>query len=412
MGIENKALRDIDESDLIQLIENKVREDKYLDYKREMIGKTESDKKEFLQDICSFANAAGGHIVLGIEEGKGQERGLPKNLIGLNVNADEEIARLQSIILTGVEPRILGLELKPIELESNPINPKPIAVVIRIPLSISLPHMVKYQGHHTFYSRTANGKYPLEVSELRNLFAQSITAMEQIRNFREGRIKKILAGETPAPIKSSAKVILHIIPFSRPELTKSAIDIKSIVSEANWFEPMTMTSHHHRSNLDGHVTDFQRSLNNELGISAYTQLFRDGSIEAAWNGPFIRHEEKIIGHLFLEDIIIDYVEYCLRKMNSIGVEPPVCIMLTLVGVSEYRMTTHSSTLTDKFEKDDIMVPELMIETFDIDVPRQLKPLLDIIWNSVGFSESQGYNTEGNRIEKSCSHLHWRDYSFL
>jgi len=413
LGIENKALRDIDESDLIQLIENKVREDKYLDYKREMIGKTESDKKEFLQDICSFANAAGGHIVLGIEEGKGQERGLPKNLIGLNVNADEEIARLQSIILTGVEPRILGLELKPIELESNPINPKPIAIVIRIPLSISLPHMVKYQGHHTFYSRTANGKYPLEVSELRNLFAQSITAMEQIRSFRQERIKKILDGESPAPIKSSAKIILHIVPLSRPDLTKNAIDINSIVSEGNRFEPMTMTSHHQRFNFDGHVTDFQRTINNELGISAYTQLFRDGSIEAAWNGPFVRHhEEKIIGPSFLEDIIIGYLEYCLRKMDSIGIEPPVCIMLSLLAVSEYKMYRNDETPTEKFEKDILTVPELLIEKFDIDVPKQMKPIFDIIWNSVGLSECQGYDEQANRKQASCAYYHWDNYKLM
>jgi hypothetical protein len=413
LAIENKLLNEIDESDLIQLIESKIREDKYWDYKREQIGKSDGDKKEFLQDICSFANASGGHIILGIEEGKGQERGLPKNLVGLNVNADEEIARLQSIILSGIEPRIPGLELMPVELESKPINPKPIAIVIRIPISISLPHMVKYQGHHTFYSRSANGKYPLEVSELRNLFAQSITAMEQIRNFRQERIKKILAGETPAPIKSSAKVIVHIVPFSRQDFIKKGIDIKTLVSEGNWFEPMTMTSHNQRFNLDGHVTDFQVAINDEIGISAYTQLFRDGSIEAVWNDPFVRHHnEKKIGHLFLEDVVIDYVEYCLRKMNSIGIEPPICIMLSLMGVSEYRLTTHSGFLTNKFERDNIMIPELMTETLDIDVPTELKPLWDIMWNSVGFSESQGYNKEGNRIQKSISHVHWRDYGFL
>ena len=62
MGLQNKLLKDIVEADLQELIDNKIREDKQWDYKRQQIGKTDSEKKEFLQDVCSFANAIGGHL--------------------------------------------------------------------------------------------------------------------------------------------------------------------------------------------------------------------------------------------------------------------------------------------------------------------------------------------------------------
>lgn len=183
MTLQHKLLKDLTESDLQELIDNKIREDKQWDYKRQQIGKTEGEKKEFLQDVCSFANATGGHMILGVDEGEGVERGLPVKLVGFTVNVDEEISRLQNILLNGIEPRIYGLDMKAVELSSQQERVGTVAIVIRIPQSISVPHMVKFQGHHTFYSRTSNGKYPLEVNELRNLFGLSNSAIEGIRNF-------------------------------------------------------------------------------------------------------------------------------------------------------------------------------------------------------------------------------------
>ena len=116
------------------------------------IGKTEGEKKEFLQDICSFANATGGHMILGVDEGEGVERGLPVKLIGFTVNIDEQISRLQNILLNGIEPRIYGLDMKAVELTSQHERAGAVAIVIESPQSISVPHMVKFQGHDTFYS--------------------------------------------------------------------------------------------------------------------------------------------------------------------------------------------------------------------------------------------------------------------
>ena len=135
-----------------------------------------------------------------------------------------------------------------------------MVIIIRIPHSISVPHMVKFQGHHTFYSRTSNGKYALEVNELRNLFGLSNSAIENIRNFRMQRLGKILAGELQAPIKSNAKLILHLVPYTRSDLTQKLSDIQSLFPGDGCFLPMTMHSHHERFNFDGIVTDYQQTI--------------------------------------------------------------------------------------------------------------------------------------------------------
>ncbi|MFZ0514457.1 MAG: ATP-binding protein [Candidatus Nitrosopolaris sp.] len=69
------------EADLQELIDNEVREDKMIDYKRDMIGHREEDKKEYCRDVSSFANDSGGHLIIGIDE----EHAVAKRLSGLVV---------------------------------------------------------------------------------------------------------------------------------------------------------------------------------------------------------------------------------------------------------------------------------------------------------------------------------------
>jgi predicted HTH transcriptional regulator len=63
-----KPLAEITESDLLGLITNGIAESRTLDYKRSLPGNSDADKKEFLADVSSFANTAGGDLVFGIDE--------------------------------------------------------------------------------------------------------------------------------------------------------------------------------------------------------------------------------------------------------------------------------------------------------------------------------------------------------
>lgn len=52
---------------------------------------------------------------------------------------------------------------------------------------------------------------------------------------------------------------------------------------------------------------------------------------------------------------------------------------------------------------------VLIITFDVDVSKEMKPALDVVWNSVGVKESTSYDEKGDRREKSCSSIHWQYY---
>jgi predicted HTH transcriptional regulator len=95
----NKPLVQCNEADLLALIPGEL-EGKTLDYKRDQVGKTESDQKEFFYDASSFANALGGHLIFGMDE----KDGAPIKLVGLQgINVDDEILRLEQMMRDGID---------------------------------------------------------------------------------------------------------------------------------------------------------------------------------------------------------------------------------------------------------------------------------------------------------------------
>ena len=175
MSLGNKPLESIEKSGLQSLVENQVPEGKTIEYKQALPGNSDSDKREFLADVSSFANAAGGDLIYGVKE----KSGIPVKVSGLqSIDSDAEILRLQNMIRDGIEPRIPGVSIRSVPLEKSGS-----AIVIRVPRSWASPHMVTFKGLSRFYSRTSAGKYPLDVHELRAAFALSETTAERIRNF-------------------------------------------------------------------------------------------------------------------------------------------------------------------------------------------------------------------------------------
>jgi predicted HTH transcriptional regulator len=81
MALLNRAFDVLSEQDLLELITSGIREDRSLEYKQQMPGSSDGDKKEFLADVSSFANASGGFLVFGMNE----NQGLPISLPGIAV---------------------------------------------------------------------------------------------------------------------------------------------------------------------------------------------------------------------------------------------------------------------------------------------------------------------------------------
>jgi hypothetical protein len=384
----NMSIDQITEIDLQGLIDNSVIEWKTLDYKAVLPGNSDSDKKEFLADVSSLANSIGGDIVFGII--CDNSTGTPKTLEGISAtNWDQEILRLDNMIRDGVKPRISGIKIKLIPLSSGKS-----ALVVRTEKSWNPPHRVTFKGHDKFYGRSTNGKYALDVDELRNAFNLSATIAERIRNFRIDRVNKILADDTPVRLLSLPKTVLHIVPLI--SLNPGQIyDITVVYKSPSKLPTINSIVGDRRYNLDGVLT---YSVEMSGQYYAYVQLFKNGIIEAT-NASMLEPSKdglSIPGALFESQLMQSLSAY-LALMNELSVESPAYIFLSVLGVKGYKMETSERRMfqVPLIDRDHLLVPEAIVHSYDTEAKDILRPCFDSVWNACGYSRSLCYDENGN-----------------
>lgn len=396
----NKHINNIAEADLQTLVDNNVLEGKTIEYKRELPNNADASKKEFLADVTSFANTSGGNLIFGIEEDAAT--GEPRELTGLEVESiDDEKARLDNIIRTGVEPRLLNVTIQPIQLT----NTKYI-LLIRVPRSWSSPHRVIFGGHAKFYARNSSGKYEMDVDELRIAFNLSETLIERIRNFRIDRLAKISADDTPVPLDSPHRIVLHLINGNafHPSVK---YDVNSIYPNRHDKLPLIYrATNNGKYNLEGLFT---YSMLDDGKPSAYTQLYRNGIIEAVDSRIMVpameadgRKFPNCISSVLFEEKLIQAIKNYLNLMSELDIEPPIFIFLSLLNVKDFKI--HARRLAGSYsdssiDRDILLLPEEIIEAYGEQAETILKPIFDLIWNACGEPQSLNFNDEGNWIGK-------------
>ncbi|MCE5213240.1 MAG: ATP-binding protein [Methanobacterium sp.] len=384
-----KDLDQIDETDLQDLIDDEISEGKRVEYKEILPGNSDYEKKEFLADVSSFSNALGGFLIYGISEDS--YKGIPKELIGLNItNPDEEINRLENIIKHGFEPRIPTINIKAVKLINSTYG---YALVFKIGKSWISPHRVVFKGHDKFYSRTSSGKFPMDVSELRTAFTLSETLNDRIKNFRRNRIAEISSGNSPAFLKDGAKLLINLIPINafssemNYDLPNIGWDIQKNLA------PMHCNGWNHHHNFDGFITYCGPKKDES---NSYVQIFRNGILEVAIGAHDT--ESNNLYEVYGESSIIQYIYQYFKAMENLGVDMPISIFITLIDVKGYTLPSHSirSSLSNDIiiDRDVLELQGILIDEFEDKIEDLLKPVFDTVWNACGIEKSPNYNDNG------------------
>jgi len=196
-------LERVDEASLHELITHEVRESDRIEYKRELPLGKDSDKVPFLSQVCSFANAAGGDLVIGVEA----KDGIPISIPGVEVETfDALLLRLDSWIREGLEPRFAGFTIRQIPMSGNGD-----VIVVRVQKSWNRPHRVK--ANSVFYGRTSAGREQLDLSHVRRLFLLSEEESGQLRSLRAERLLALSMNDTPVSFVEGPKVVLQLVPI-------------------------------------------------------------------------------------------------------------------------------------------------------------------------------------------------------
>jgi hypothetical protein len=394
MTLLDKRPSDINEADLQGLIGNEP-ESKMIDYKRDLVGRSDGDKKEFLYDVSSFANTLGAYLVFGMVEAAGS----PSELVGLaDINPDTERLRLEEMLRDGIRPTIHGIEMEFVRLASGKV-----ALVIQVPRSWTPPHQVTSQKVFRFYARNSGGKYLLDVDELRSIFAVSGTIAERIRGFRADRVAKIAAGGAPVPLFPHGIFAMHLVPFSAFDAGPS-FPIDKAVRESNRFPPISKpVGADHTVTFDGLLTTSNAAPPPQQQ-RAYVQVFRSGALEAVTStlggtqGGWMNVPE-------IEALITSCAYRYARALHHFGVRPPIAVFVSLLNVKGKRLLQnfHQGGHPEHYQsktlaEDQFHFVETIFEVMPADFrasAKRLRATLDHLANLAGLPKSPNFDDAGN-----------------
>ena len=179
---------DITEAHLQELRENNVGEGIQLEYKLTAYGPKDSDKREFLKDVSSFANTAGGLILIGLKE----HRGSPVDIPGVDLDLDREKSKYESLMRYSLDPIIMGVRMVPVPLK----NGRKV-LAIRIPKSWNGPHAVIQNRARLIYARNSAGAHQASTDEMRAMFNAGADLFERAQRFQQHRMDMVHEGPGP-----------------------------------------------------------------------------------------------------------------------------------------------------------------------------------------------------------------------
>ncbi len=396
MPIAKHPISALTEADLQALVTGGVREDRTLEFKQDTYGASDDARVEFLADISAFANTLGGDLVLGVEEAQG----VASASVGMATvtDIDQEILRLTQIARSGLQPRLPVLELHPV-----PLTGGRHALVIRVGRSYQAPHRVIFKGRNRFWARSSVSRYEPDVDELRALFSVAPQVATRVREMRSDRVVRILAGETPIPLKDDPGIsILHLIPLASADPMPRQVDLDRLRSAGAWF-PWGATGYNERKNFDGFLT--YSSAEGEK-TRAYIQVFRSGVVEVAATGTVLVH--NMTRTVWVKQLARDFVQQVHKLVPvllSAEVDPPYSVQLTISGVrgTTFRVENtnpafllHHASLA--VERDTLFFMDALLAEGDStfgQIATALKPTLDQLFQTAAYRACPWFNADGS-----------------
>jgi hypothetical protein len=144
-----------------QYIQDEQEENISLNYKAaDSLGKSDGKKNEISKDVSAMANSAGGLIIYGVREYQDEARKHKPEILDPVVGTEITKEWLEQVINSNIHPRIEGLLIHPVRLDSGPNH---AAYVVEIPQSTTA-HQAKDKR---YYKRYNFESVPMEDYEVR-----------------------------------------------------------------------------------------------------------------------------------------------------------------------------------------------------------------------------------------------------
>lgn len=154
--------------DIEALIEKEDIESRIIELKSR-VPSTLSEKKNLAKAVVAFANAEGGHIILGIEDEKPPDQPRPVHNVCPSQKRDEILRTLRQIIQDRIQPSVFSrTQINSVELAKYGVN----VVVIEVDHPKGGEELVYLKDGNTFipYRRAENQCLPMHPEEIADFY--------------------------------------------------------------------------------------------------------------------------------------------------------------------------------------------------------------------------------------------------
>ncbi len=206
--------------------------------------------------------------------------------------------------------------------------------------------------------------------------------------------------------EQASKIVLHIVPFGAFD-PATRFDVNVLYGQRELFEPFASPPREfsvlfqrggaldNRYNFEGLL--ISRFSPDWKSPTSFTQIFRDGGIEVVDTSILARSgDRRLISGTDFEKRLLQALKRYLEAQQKLGVEPPLFVMISLLGVNGYIIDHYAQNEPSGFiDRADLVVPEVMIDNFDVTLAAVMKSVFDTIWNAAGWRRSMNYDEDGN-----------------
>lgn len=206
-------MRELREADLRALVQAGLAEHTHLEYKSALYENNHDGKKEFLLDVCMFANSQGGVLLIGIPEardGAGQPTGTPDPAAQLGIeiqNPEATLLAYGSRIDECIEENLK------VESHAIPVAPDRFVLALRVPSSPARPHSVRYAGHTYFPCRRERHRTDLDITEIKEMAIRVASQHERAEALLERTLTELPRRPQNLPTLSIGLVPIYFRDF-------------------------------------------------------------------------------------------------------------------------------------------------------------------------------------------------------
>lgn len=390
---EGKRLNEVTELDLRKILDSGTEEHKHLDYKAELYPTNDAGQKDFLIDVCAFANAEGGILLIGVPEARDPQNGKPTGVPDVSRFKGIEAPNPESV-LVGYDSRVVSCIEDRLSLETHAIKLSNGRYVfaIRVPNSLNKPHCVRRDDKRYFPSRRDRHIYYMDVQEIKELVMRTASRQEQAEQLLEVAFKEVRT-QTDVPY-----LIIGAVPVFNSNFLVDLREQK-ILKAMQRFDLVDESSY---GNCEFSFKGLERRAES---LDAVAQLRRTGLVRFSQEIPCGQRSDGLPA--FFPVIIDMQLRKFTIKVSELyavaGLGGPFLLGMLLIATSQVKGLYPDSAIPHVLVPRGSIQPGLhsfpTIVAYDFgDIDSIIRPLCDQVHQGFGQDSSPMFDNEGKWTE--------------